>query len=842
MPKTIKIPKISLQRIPVEMSSGQPEQVVEKMEEEEAGIGKQTQGEVQTPTKRTTVKGSGAGPLSAKKKAQQPKSKPSKPVKVVAPEPQRMIEVVGTDGKLYTVPMPAAGLLKPEDDPEPEEDPESEEESPRRKSGGRAEQAAPQLPSRVQAKRAAKQSAQEREMLKAASVAPPALSEAKFKQYRARHPAPGLRTNLPAFFNVTSKGAWRTAISDDWDCLSMSANDVTAMILGPLRNVTLNLANRNITIAAGCMHVTHYGDPHNICVTGQFMAKGELCCCTKKIMCKVGKAALTADPSGYERWVKPRSQFVNRVKHKGGEAFIETLGPGIITGSLRLRAYYLEKFDNPAFKKVTERIEKVLAEKEGGEHVEVLKPTVAGMAKNDRKLAAPHSTVTKKHTPWFWTASVPEKNWKKLEGARTVSGNTAQVTVVSDEDMDTEEVPDPGDDHDALHEVQEEAKQEEEGASGDEDLEVNRKKKRKVVPEPVTPAKSDVSASSRKSRKSGRIGEKSKAAYQIRIKLKDSAQLPALDEMLARQQQFFGDEPDAEEVENLSLGSLGRVQEEPQQRAAASAASASFSRLLGSSSDSLTSETVSRNLFSPEGTDASGSKSAPKCPLNLSTSGRGATPQFVNPNAVKAQPRERREQRNTCRVKTSTSESYSGGTPTTGLMPSSDSEMFALIESTLAMPLSALEDGSEIAPSTLHPTIDECLQAAERAVQRKLSRATVELPVHLGVGVFKFQVTTAHLHEGNTYASKPTPVPKSHIPGTPDYLESESKLHTTYGAVTTQEHASRVAVNDLSLLLHLVEHQQRIIDTLEANTNMSDDVTDVISNSRCLTSRMKTCG
>ena len=85
-------------------------------------------------------------------------------------------------------------------------------------------------------------------------------------------------------------------------------------------------------------------------------------------------------------------------------------------------------------------------------------------------------------------------------------------------------------------------------------------------------------------------------------------------------------------------------------------------------------------------------------------------------------------------------------------MPSSDSEMFALIESTLAMPLSALEDGSEIAPSTLHPTIDECLQAAERAVQRKLSRATVELPVHLGVGVFKFQVTTAHLHEGNTYA------------------------------------------------------------------------------------------
>ena len=103
MPKTIRVPKISLIRIPIEMSSGQSEQVVEKMEEEEAGKEKKPQSEVETPTKRTTVKGSGAGPLSAKKKAQKPKSKPSKPVKVAVPKPQRMIEVVGTDGRLYTV-------------------------------------------------------------------------------------------------------------------------------------------------------------------------------------------------------------------------------------------------------------------------------------------------------------------------------------------------------------------------------------------------------------------------------------------------------------------------------------------------------------------------------------------------------------------------------------------------------------------------------------------------------------------------------------------------------------------------------------------------------------------
>ena len=84
-------------------------------------------------------------------------------------------------------------------------------------------------------------------------------------------------------------------------------------------------------------------------------------------------------------------------------------------------------------------------------------------------------------------------------------------------------------------------------------------------------------------------------------------------------------------------------------------------------------------------------------------------------------------------------------------------------------------------PSTLHPTVDDCLKVAERALQRKFARAKLELPVNLGDGGFKFQVATAHLYERNTYVSKPTPVPRLHIQGTPYFLKSESKLHTTYG-------------------------------------------------------------
>ena len=217
------------------------------------------------------------------------------------------------------------------------------------------------------------------------------------------------------------------------------------------------------------------------------------------------------------------------------------------------------------------------------------------------------------------------------------------------------------------------------------------------------------------------------------------------------------------------------------------------------------------------------------------------TPQkeFVDPNLVRPQHFERPKMRSGCKVKTSSSEQYSGGTPSTGLVASFDFELYAMVESTLAVPLSTTVAGTELPVTSLHQTLDECLRTSERAIQRKMAHAVVELPAHLGDGVFKFRVTAAHTNCNNPLQARPTPVPRTHLPGTPDYLESESRLHTTYGALTTQEHTSRIVLNDLSLLLHLVDQQQRLIDTLEAHTNMSDEVSDVISNSRHLTTKAK---
>ena len=100
MPKIIKIPKIDLLRIPIVMSGGQPQQVESKMEVEEHDE------EKRTPKKRTTVKGSGAGPRSAKKKHPEADKEKTTQVKVGMPKPLRKIEVMGTDGKLYRVDAP----------------------------------------------------------------------------------------------------------------------------------------------------------------------------------------------------------------------------------------------------------------------------------------------------------------------------------------------------------------------------------------------------------------------------------------------------------------------------------------------------------------------------------------------------------------------------------------------------------------------------------------------------------------------------------------------------------------------------------------------------------------
>ena len=839
MPKSVKL---IVEKLQVRMSTSENMQVSsveggdeENMEVESHGetMGQGDQAEqLVTPKKRTTVVGSGAGPLSTKKSSEKKKSKT--PVKVGCQGAgAKMIEVVGDDGRIYKVAAPAKQDTA-------QVSPHSEKKKSRRK---------PESGETVQRKtqpRAAKLSVQEREAALAAVAVPPTIPSTRYEQFKARHPAPALRTSFKGGENVTTIRAWKQAIQDDWDCLCMAEMDVQAMLHNPRENVTLSLASRQITIASGCLHVTHFGDPHRVCVTGQFMSRGTLCCTTKKTVCLKGKAALNRDATGYERWMRPRGQFVARMKHKGGEAYIETLGPGMITGSIRLRAHYLEKFGAPGFSHHSAAIEEALAGRSASKHVEVLKSSVAEQAKRDKKLAAPHSTVTKKCAPWFWTASVPEKQWLKLEGARTIASRAAEE---EEEEMEEEAVESEASEDDAESQASEESS-----------VSQSNKKRRisdSAEKSSVTPTKSEGSTSSAKRKKAS---ASPRTPYKLKVKLtgeelqtQPASATSETDRLLAEQTQMWPEATEAGETEEQLFESLARSDTKRKElgtkRDAAVTATAAITQQAASSGESDTSS-VTRRLFTQGASSTGRIGIRAKRPPTASVSSQAS---FVDPNVSMGTPLMRkdgnqnvsmgippmRQDPKVCRVKISQCEKYSGGTPTTGLVARFDEEFFALIESTLAVPLTESEGGTEIATSILQQTVDEQLQEAEQAVQKKVQRSMLGVPAHLGDGVFKLSTSAAHINENNSYMSRPAPVPRTHLANTPDFLEADSRLHTTYGALTTQEQASRVVVNDVSLLFHLIEQQQRIVDVMEAHLELPPELTDVVSNVRQLICKAK---
>ena len=200
--------------------------------------------------------------------------------------------------------------------------------------------------------------------------------------------------------------------------------------------------------------------------------------------------------------------------------------------------------------------------------------------------------------------------WKKLEGPKTL----AAKTPVADDDDDESEHEEDYPDESPQSMSAPPAPETHEKMSDDSDT-GNQNKRRKVTKEEATPVKSDTSSTSRKSRRQTPVTAKPKQAYQLRVKLKGDAQSTAADETLAYQHSLCDDVLDPE-AQNLLFESLCRMEPAkkpaPQQRAAAVAAASSFSRQLGSSSESTASETVFRHLFSPGSASAGDSSSRPQ--------------------------------------------------------------------------------------------------------------------------------------------------------------------------------------------------------------------------------------
>ena len=205
--------------------------------------------------KTEIVEGSGAKPASAKKKEQEARKVRKKTVKA-------SVASGAMGGNIQSVEKEGEA-----DDTQQDENPEIVKVENRR--GGA---------------RKAKRDGQKGSATKAKSQKD-FVSETQFLEYKERHPALKQRSNLPAMTEVTSPGAWEQAVVDDWSCFSMFSLDRSAMLRLDCKNVSFNVANRQVTIAFGCFHVVHRDNQHAVCAAAQFAAFGKLCCTTKGTMC-----------------------------------------------------------------------------------------------------------------------------------------------------------------------------------------------------------------------------------------------------------------------------------------------------------------------------------------------------------------------------------------------------------------------------------------------------------------------------------------------------------------------------------------------------------------------------
>ena len=104
--------------------------------------------------------------------------------------------------------------------------------------------------------------------------------------------------------------SWKKVIHEGVTCGNMHPRDVVAAMYFPAPNATYQCKARftaagvkekkkakDFTIAAFCGHITNHKDPHPVCVAGQVLATGTLCCVETGNLCDIG----WADSSGSHR-------------------------------------------------------------------------------------------------------------------------------------------------------------------------------------------------------------------------------------------------------------------------------------------------------------------------------------------------------------------------------------------------------------------------------------------------------------------------------------------------------------------------------------------------------------
>ena len=153
------------------------------------------------------------------------------------------------------------------------------------------------------------------------------------KKYGERPVTRESRLEPETILNLTS---WRRALTEDLPCGMIHPRDAVALLYFPAPNATFRCKaresgektkNRDFTVAALCGHITLLNDPHPLCVAGQVLATGTLCCVDNSTVCDIGWADDKVNGNAYERWRKNRYSTLRRWMNEGSDVTTNMLGP-----------------------------------------------------------------------------------------------------------------------------------------------------------------------------------------------------------------------------------------------------------------------------------------------------------------------------------------------------------------------------------------------------------------------------------------------------------------------------------------------------------------------------------
>ena len=654
--------------------------------------------------------------------------------------------------------------------------------------------------------------------------------------------------------------SWRKVIHEGVTCGQLHPRDVVAAMYFPAPNATYQCKARltaagvkektrakDFTIAAFCGHITNHLDPHPVCVAGQVLATGTLCCVESGNLCDIGWADEKLSGNSYNRWRKHRYGILKRWINDGSDVVVQLMGPAnLVAGAARLRLEYAIVFGLPVLETARDLwIQCLEANTKRSQHVDDRIKAVQEAALIAREQPIPPTCSVFFIATWIWSNRVPMSRWlqltdvKKDERSTTPVGAGYQGVVDLFEKRQASMLR-----KQARLDKKEQRRAEREAASA-----ANPPLKKTKVTGQEAAQSSELSMGSNMEldepedlQPLASLREKNVATREQQKELLREANRqrylqPTVSPVVTSTPSKMSTSAATEAIGEMDCSEITTHSGEPemstQAQASASLPALSLKKESGSSD-------VFRHPVPPAArtrlTSVSGSDTGSAFDVFTPSSSRPSTPQgfgvFANPRAVR---RVRALPGGMGRVVTSKETSYNIRRVENPFDFSDSTKNFEDVQALMAEQLDARHGGLDIPPRVLQSQVHAAWLQAEDQLRQQVA-ASDFAPRATPADFFTFEAPSAYVYGDNLARAVALDLPREHVPHTPDFLNRTSALHTTFGALTQMEVATKVAVNDVSVVAALVDKMEQTIDFLGQHARAASKVREYISNLKLIVS------